>query len=257
MKDREKLIRAFEPVKAPEDTLERVLEKAGEKKSKRGFRQASLALACALVICFFGAGGYAAKQFTISRAFLSNRNATKGAVQYEAPAASAEVSAEPVPAPAFASFNAAVKSLPEEAATEDIADEALAQSNDAVKSEAAVNGFVISCPFGYENLYIQTEHCGMDFAAEEGTSVLAAADGTVVKAEFDVQKGNYIEIGHEGGYATVYCNLKEMYVQPGDTVRTGDKIGTVGKTGMATGPHLHLELLQAGEPVDPALYWEN
>lgn len=255
MKDREKLIRAFEPVKAPEDTLERVLEKAGEKKSKRGFRQASLALACALVICFFGAGGYAAKQFTISRAFLSNRNATKAAVQYEAPAAAAEIAAAPVPAPAFASFDAAVKSLPEEAAADEAL--ALAQSNDAVKSEAAVNGFFISCPFGYENPYTQMEHSGMDFAAEEGTSVLAAADGTVVKAEFDVQKGNYIEIGHEGGYATVYCNLKEMYVQPGDTVRTGDKIGTVGKTGMATGPHLHLELLQAGEPVDPTLYWEN
>lgn len=117
-------------------------------------------------------------------------------------------------------------------------------------------GFVISAPFAEINSYTQTQHDGIDFAAELGTPVLAAASGEVITAESDIQKGNYIVISHEDSYTTLYAHLDEIYVSAGDTVNVGTEIGTVGNTGFSTGPHLHLELRKDGEPVNPADYWE-
>lgn len=120
-----------------------------------------------------------------------------------------------------------------------------------------VEGFIITAPFAETNPFTHHEHNGIDFMAEEGTPVLAAADGQVVTAEFDTEKGNYIVIEHESGYSTVYAHLKELYVSAGDEVLQGAEIGTVGRTGLATGPHLHLELLRDGEAVNPEDYWET
>ena len=97
----------------------------------------------------------------------------------------------------------------------------------------------------------ETSHDGLDITAPQGTEVLAAAAGTVSAAGFDAEDGNYVEINHGDGIATRYCCLLEQAVAEGDAVAGGAVIGTVGATGTATGPHLHLELLQDGEPVDP------
>ncbi len=122
---------------------------------------------------------------------------------------------------------------------------------------SAQSRFRIAVPFAEENSFTGYVHDGIDFMAEEGTSVLAAASGKVLTAEFDLQKGYYIVIAHEGGYTTLYAHLKELKVSAGDMVNQGDEVGTVGKTGQATGPHLHLQLLKDGQPVNPADYLEG
>ena len=112
-------------------------------------------------------------------------------------------------------------------------------------------GFVISAPFKGENQFNGFVHDGIDYIAEEGTPVLAAARGKILTAEFDAKKGYYIEIAHEEGYSTLYAHLKEMKVSAGDMVNQGDEIGSVGKTGQATGAHLHFEMHKDGQLVDP------
>ena len=112
-------------------------------------------------------------------------------------------------------------------------------------------GFAISAPFKGENPVTGFVHDGIDYAAEEGTPVLAVARGKVLTAEFDSKKGYYIIIAHEEGYSTLYAHLKEMKVAAGDMVNQGDEIGSVGKTGQATGAHLHFELQKDGQLVDP------
>ena len=80
----------------------------------------------------------------------------------------------------------------------------------------------------------------MDIAAKEGLPVKASADGEVVTAYPDLfYSGNVIVIDHGSGLQTIYAHLKDMNVKRGDKVKQGDIIGTVGKTGRATGPHLH------------------
>lgn len=101
-------------------------------------------------------------------------------------------------------------------------------------------------------------HDGMDIAAAEGSSVLAASDGTVVAVDDDVLMGTTVVIEHSGGYHTLYANLQSPpVVKAGDTVTAGQLIGTVGTTAAAEsaqGPHLHFSVTLDGEPVDPAAF---
>ena len=83
-------------------------------------------------------------------------------------------------------------------------------------------------------------HQGMDIAAKEGTPVKATADGEIVLAYPELfYSGNTIIIDHGFGLQTIYAHLKDMKVKRGDKIKQGDIIGSVGKTGRATGPHLH------------------
>ena len=94
-------------------------------------------------------------------------------------------------------------------------------------------------------------HRGIDLAAEEGTEIYAIMDGTVVFTNYETEKGNTIRIKHENGYASTYAHGLAFLVEPGDVVKAGQPIMKVGATGLATGPHLHLELENAnGELVD-------
>ena len=119
----------------------------------------------------------------------------------------------------------------------------------------ASEDFVISAPFAAENPVTHVHHDGIDFIADMGTPVLAAAAGEVLTADFDPKYGYHVIIQHEGGYTTLYAHLAELRVAAGDTAEAGTEIGTVGNTGQSTGPHLHLELRKDGQPVDPADYW--
>jgi murein DD-endopeptidase MepM/ murein hydrolase activator NlpD len=94
-------------------------------------------------------------------------------------------------------------------------------------------------------------HEGMDLIAPPGTSVLAAASGVVIGAEFHAQYGNMVEIAHGNGLVTRYGHLSKSLVKVGDIVSSGGKIGEVGSTGRATGPHVHFEVRQNGAPLNP------
>ncbi len=95
-------------------------------------------------------------------------------------------------------------------------------------------------------------HVGIDFAAPEGSDVLAAADGIVTAVGFDYTDGNYVWLRHEeSGESTYYSACQEILVSQGDEVNAGDKIATVGSTGRSTGPHLHFSLSRNGEPEEP------
>ncbi len=94
-------------------------------------------------------------------------------------------------------------------------------------------------------------HHGIDIAAPEGTDVFAARDGIIVSIGNDPALGNYIQIGHEGGYQTVYGHLSVINVSLKQKVSSGMIIGEVGITGMSTGPHLHFEIRRKGSVQDP------
>jgi murein DD-endopeptidase MepM/ murein hydrolase activator NlpD len=95
-------------------------------------------------------------------------------------------------------------------------------------------------------------HQGLDIAAPSGTTVTAAAGGTIIMAQWYGGYGNYILIDHGGGMSTGYGHLSAIYVSNGQTVTHGQAIGAVGSTGQSTGPHLHFEVRINGKPVDPA-----
>lgn len=96
-----------------------------------------------------------------------------------------------------------------------------------------------------------TWHAGVDVAADDGTPVHAADDGTVIRSEWATTRGNVVTVDH-GDWTTLYQHLHTRAVRVGDTVAAGDVIGTIGSTGLATGPHLHLELRRHGVLTDPA-----
>lgn len=94
-------------------------------------------------------------------------------------------------------------------------------------------------------------HTGADYAAPEGTPVLAAADGTVVLADDLFFSGGSIFLDHGDGLVTMYFHLSHIGVAKGDRVRVGQVIGKVGATGRATGPHLHFGVRWRGARIDP------
>jgi len=130
-----------------------------------------------------------------------------------------------------------------------------------VESEGVAGSFswpvtgTITSPFGWRSNPFGGApefHQGLDIAAPSGTTVTAAAGGTVIMAQWYGGYGNYILIDHGGGYSTGYGHLSAIYVSTGQAVQRGQAIGAVGSTGQSTGPHLHFEVRIAGKPVDPA-----
>lgn len=113
----------------------------------------------------------------------------------------------------------------------------------------------LSNPYG--ELDNGTVHAGIDIPAESGAPVLAAADGTVAEAGFDAGKGSYLVLDHGDGLTTLYAHCGGLSVEKGDTVGAGEQIAAVGATGMATGPHLHFEVRQAGEAQNPVVYFDS
>jgi murein DD-endopeptidase MepM/ murein hydrolase activator NlpD len=120
-----------------------------------------------------------------------------------------------------------------------------------------VNGEVTS-PYGWRRHPIygyRSLHDGVDFGADCGTPIFAAADGKVLDEYFQTAWGNRIIIDHGWqrgvGVATISNHLSSYAVGVGDRVKRGQIVGFVGTTGWSTGCHLHFTVLQNGEPVDP------
>lgn len=115
----------------------------------------------------------------------------------------------------------------------------------------------ITSPFGYRRNPFgggMEFHQGLDIAAPMGTTITAAAAGTVISAGWYGGYGNYILIDHGGGMATGYGHCSQIFVSVGQQVQKGQAIGAVGSTGYSTGPHVHFEVRIHGKPVDPAAY---
>jgi murein DD-endopeptidase MepM/ murein hydrolase activator NlpD len=94
-------------------------------------------------------------------------------------------------------------------------------------------------------------HTGLDFPADTGTPILAAAGGVVVTQESHPQYGNMVEIDHGNDLITRYAHASRTLVKKGDLIKRGQKIAEVGTTGRSTGPHLHFEVLVQGVAQDP------
>lgn len=97
-------------------------------------------------------------------------------------------------------------------------------------------------------------HEGTDFAVQSGTEVLASDNGTVAFAGVMDGYGNIIILDHGNGYETYYAHLSEIKKAAGEVVNKGDVIAFSGNTGRTTGPHLHFEIRQGGEPQNPEKY---
>lgn len=95
-------------------------------------------------------------------------------------------------------------------------------------------------------------HKGIDIAYRRGIDLVAAANGKVIERKYEPMGfGNYIVIRHAYGFATKYAHMDNVYVEEGDVVTQGQKVGTMGNTGMSTGPHLHFEVRIGAQVVDP------
>ncbi|MBR1600502.1 MAG: M23 family metallopeptidase, partial [Alphaproteobacteria bacterium] len=94
-----------------------------------------------------------------------------------------------------------------------------------------------------------------DMSASIGSRVSAPAAGTVVTSEYQSNGyGNLVEIKHGNGFVTKYAHLNKRYVKKGDKITYNQAIGEVGRTGRATGSHLHYEVLYNGRNVNPLTF---
>jgi murein DD-endopeptidase MepM/ murein hydrolase activator NlpD len=97
-------------------------------------------------------------------------------------------------------------------------------------------------------------HTGVDLAAKDGTSIAAAASGTVAQTGEGEYIGNFVILSHRDGYTTIYGHCSQILTMPGRTVKKGQIIAKSGHTGRVTGPHLHFEIRKQGVPQDPLKY---
>ena len=123
-------------------------------------------------------------------------------------------------------------------------------SNTVIQLRKPVSGGVTTSVFG-DVVDRRTTHLGHDWAVVVGTSVCAAADGTVEKAYLSDSYGYNILVNHGNGLKTRYAHLSKILINLGDTVEQGRIIGLSGNTGDSTGPHLHFEVIQNDKHVNP------
>ena len=118
-----------------------------------------------------------------------------------------------------------------------------------------INGARLSSPFGMRKHPISgfnKMHQGTDFAAKEGTPIMASGTGIITRAKWCGGGGNCIKIKHNSTYQTIYAHMKSFAkgIKVGKKVRQGQIIGYVGSTGISTGPHLHYEVIVNGKKVN-------
>ena len=129
--------------------------------------------------------------------------------------------------------------------------------------EAVVVGAAVSQPFGCTNLELEPFdplcpthrlHTGIDLAAPPGTEVHSATAGIAFIGYDPTGAGQYVEVIVDSRVRILYCHLAAFRVRAGDPVTPGEVIGLLGATGMTTGPHVHLQVIVDGAPVDPASF---
>lgn len=126
-----------------------------------------------------------------------------------------------------------------------------------VPTEEPVSGGRVGSPFGFRIDPITGRtalHTGLDFPADTGTPIVAAAGGVVVVQDVHPAYGNMVEVDHGNDLITRYAHASRVLVKKGDIVKRGQTIAEVGSTGRSTGPHLHFEVWVSGVPQDPARF---
>lgn len=115
----------------------------------------------------------------------------------------------------------------------------------------------LSSRFGLRRIFNgapRAPHSGLDFAAPRGAPVITAASGRVLAIDDYFFNGKTVFVDHGNGLLSMYCHLDRIDVQPGDTLRKGQRLGLAGATGRASGPHLHWSVVLNGTMVDPELF---
>lgn len=131
--------------------------------------------------------------------------------------------------------------------------------------EQRILGFSYACPlsgtmtspFGWRADPVSGEerfHYGLDIAGAEGDSVSCFADGSVGTVGESALLGNYVTVNHDLGFSTLYAHCSAIAVSAGQRVQKGEVIASVGATGNATGPHLHFEVHDGGQYLNPIYY---
>ena len=114
--------------------------------------------------------------------------------------------------------------------------------------------FMLSSNFGIRSdpmTHLPSMHEGIDFTAPVGTPVRVTAAGQVIQARHNGAYGKMVEVEHAEGFVTRYAHLQSILVQPGQVLRSGERVGLLGNTGRSTGPHLHYEVIYKGRPMHP------
>lgn len=132
----------------------------------------------------------------------------------------------------------------------------------AVKKKLIPTMMPVTAPFNASGFGMRIDpftgqramHEGIDFLADLGSPIVAAAGGVVIFAGFHPQYGNAVEIDHGNDLMTRYAHASNLHVKEGDVVKRGRRIGNVGSTGRSTGPHLHFEVRFKGVAQDPARF---
>jgi murein DD-endopeptidase MepM/ murein hydrolase activator NlpD len=132
----------------------------------------------------------------------------------------------------------------------------------AVKKKLLPTMLPVSAPFNASGFGMRIDpftgqhamHEGIDFLAETGSPILAAAGGVVIFAGFHPQYGNMIDVDHGNDLVTRYAHASKLHVKEGDIVQRGRRIADVGSTGRSTGPHLHFEVRFKGAAQNPARF---
>jgi murein DD-endopeptidase MepM/ murein hydrolase activator NlpD len=129
--------------------------------------------------------------------------------------------------------------------------------------ESVVVGATLTQGFGCTNLELEPFdsgcpskhfHAGVDLAAPLGTAVYSATDGTAWTGYDAAGAGNFVAVTVDAHVRIVYCHLSAFRVSSGEQVTPGQLIGLVGESGLATGPHVHLQVDVDGVPLDPVLF---
>jgi len=127
-----------------------------------------------------------------------------------------------------------------------------------IPTGAPVWGLITSRFGELSELRSHRPHTGIDIAAPLGSPVRATADGRVAWVGYEPGGyGLYLVLEHRNGISTLYAHLEQATVKAGQMVRRGDVVGSVGNSGLSTGPHLHYEVRAGGRPVDPQPYLEG
>ena len=133
-------------------------------------------------------------------------------------------------------------------------------SHERMPVAMVVIGALVSQPYGCTDLALEPFdrscpshhiHTGTDLAAREGTEVHSATAGMALVGYDPAGAGNYVVVVVDDHVRVLYCHLSEFQVITGDAVAPGQVIGLVGATGLATGPHVHLQVNVDGVPIDP------
>jgi murein DD-endopeptidase MepM/ murein hydrolase activator NlpD len=132
----------------------------------------------------------------------------------------------------------------------------------AVKKKLLPTMMPVNAPFNASGFGMRIDpftgqhamHEGIDFLAEAGSPVVAAAGGVVIFAGFHPQYGNMVDVDHGNDLVTRYAHASKLYVKEGDIVQRGRKLADVGTTGRSTGPHLHFEVRFKGVAQNPARF---